>query len=119
MKASVGICTVPKLRIFFLPAPRRNHPPGAPRAIKLLGRSEFALRRGFAWGKTLVRRKCAAGQKAGLPVLPLLSQSLKISILPVPLFVFRSSGRLCFSDGNGILKTKVAVSFFPGEIRRR
>ena len=104
--------------LFWVPPPKgRLHPP----VIEMLGRSEFALRRGFAWGKTLVRRKCAAGQKAGLPVLPLLSQSLKISILPVPLFVFRSSGRPCFPDpdGNGILKTKVAVPFFPGEIRRR
>jgi len=33
--------------------------------IEMLGRSEFALRQGFACGKTLVRRKGAAGQKAG------------------------------------------------------
>ena len=39
----------------------------------MLGGSEFRLRRGFASGKTLVRRRRAAGQKAGLPVLlPLL-----------------------------------------------
>ena len=50
----------------------------------MLGGNEFRLRRGFAGGKTLVRRTCAAGQKAGLPVLLLLSQSLKISILTVP-----------------------------------
>ena len=31
----------------------------------MLGGSEFRLRRGFAWGKTLARRKGAAGQKAG------------------------------------------------------
>ena len=29
--------------------------------------SEFRLHRGFAWGKTLARRKGAAGQKAGRP----------------------------------------------------
>jgi len=33
----------------------------------MLGGSEFRLRRGFAWGKTLARRKGAAGQKAGRP----------------------------------------------------
>ncbi len=32
----------------------------------MLGRSKFALRQGFAWGKTLVRRKSAADQKAGI-----------------------------------------------------
>ena len=31
----------------------------------MLGRSESALRQGFACGKTLARRKGAAGQKAG------------------------------------------------------
>lgn len=36
-----------------------------PSVIEMLGRSEFALRQGFACGKTLVRRKGAAGQKAG------------------------------------------------------
>ena len=35
----------------------------------MLGRSEFALRRGFAYGKPLMRRTRAAGQKAGLVVL--------------------------------------------------
>ena len=35
-----------------------------PSVIEMLGRSEFALRQGFACGKTLVRRKGAAGQKA-------------------------------------------------------
>ena len=33
--------------------------------FKMLGGNEFRLRRGFACGKTLVRRKSAAGQKAG------------------------------------------------------
>ena len=33
--------------------------------LKMLGGSEFRLRRGFACGKTLARRKGAAGQKAG------------------------------------------------------
>ena len=36
-----------------------------PSVIQMLGGSEFRLRRGFACGKTLVRRKSAAGQKAG------------------------------------------------------
>ena len=49
--------------LFWVPLPKGQfHPP----VIEMLGRSEFALRRGFACGKTLVRRKCAAGQKAGL-----------------------------------------------------
>ena len=33
-----------------------------PAVIEMLGRSEFALRQGFACGKTLVRRKGTAGQ---------------------------------------------------------
>jgi len=37
----------------------------------MLGGSEFRLRRGFACGKTLVRRKGAAGQKAGGVVSPI------------------------------------------------
>ena len=40
-----------------------------PSVIEMLGRSEFALRQGFACGKTLVRRKGAAGQKAGWVLL--------------------------------------------------
>ena len=40
----------------------------------MLGAAEPPLRRGFAWGKTLVRRTRAAGQKTGLVVL--LQQSL-------------------------------------------
>jgi hypothetical protein len=71
--------------LFWVPPPKgRLHPP----VIEMLGRStrkghaasvrrqsrqrlrsEFRLRRGFACGKTLVRRKCAAGQKAGWVVL--------------------------------------------------
>ena len=38
----------------------------------MLGGSEFRLRRGFACGKAPVRRKCAAGQKAGRVVPPYL-----------------------------------------------
>lgn len=37
----------------------------SPILIAMLGRSEFALRRGFAWGKTLVRRKSTVGQTCG------------------------------------------------------
>ena len=72
-----------------------------PTVIEMLGRSEFALRRGFVCGKTLVRRKCAAGQKAGLTVLLLLSQSLKISILTAPCIVGAKLAllRLLFSCG--------------------
>ena len=40
-----------------------------PSVIEMLGRSEFALRQGFASGKTLVRRKGAAGQKDGWVLL--------------------------------------------------
>ena len=36
-----------------------------PWEIKMLGGNEFRLRQGFAFGKTLVRRKSVAGQKAG------------------------------------------------------
>ena len=40
-----------------------------PSVISMLGGSEFRLRRGFACGKTLVRRTYAAGQKAGFVLL--------------------------------------------------
>ena len=64
--------------LFWVPPPKgRLHPP----VFQMLGGSEFRLRRGFACGKTLARRKCAAGQKAGLTVLLPLPQPLKISIL--------------------------------------
>src|SRR5699024_6598598 len=39
---------------------------------------------GFAYGKTLVRRKSAAGQKAGWVAFIVTGQKLKISILTVP-----------------------------------
>ena len=64
MKASVGSWTVPRVRIFFLPAPRQTSLPGVPKWIQMLGRSEFALRQGFAFGKTLVRRN-APPRRAG------------------------------------------------------
>ncbi len=107
MKASVGICTVPKLRIFFLPAPRRNHPPGAPRAIELLGRSEFALRQGFAWGKTLVRRKApprAAGPRKAEENADYSSSSLRtamkasVGICTVPKLRIFFLPSFCFSS---------------------
>ena len=44
----------------------RAEGPLCPSVIQMLGGSEFRLRRGFACGKTLARRKSAAGQKAGL-----------------------------------------------------
>ena len=40
-----------------------------PSVIQMLGGNKFRLRRGFACGKTLVRRKGAASQKAGWVVL--------------------------------------------------
>ena len=64
MKASVGSWTVPRVRIFFLPAPQQTSLPGVPKWIQMLGRSEFALRQGFAFGKTLVRRN-APPRRAG------------------------------------------------------
>ena len=39
-----------------------------PGTFNMLGGSEFRLRQGFAWGKTLVRRKSAA-PPCGAPVL--------------------------------------------------
>ena len=48
------------------------HPP----VIQMLGGSEFRLRRGFACGKTLVRRIGPAGQKAGGAGAPALTISL-------------------------------------------
>src|SRR5699024_2665849 len=46
----------------WVPPPKgRLHPA----VIQMLGGSEFRLRRGFACGKTLVRRIGAAGQKTG------------------------------------------------------
>ena len=54
-----------------------------PPVIQILGGSEFRLRRGFACGKTLVRRIGTAGQKAGWVVLLQRSCQSKISILTV------------------------------------
>ena len=47
----------------------------------MLGGSEFRLRRGFACGKTLVRRKSAADQKAGWVQFRLLVWNFEISRL--------------------------------------
>ena len=58
--------------------------PLPPPVIQMPGGSEFRLRRGFACGKTLVRRIGAAGQKAGGVVLLQRSCQSKISILTVP-----------------------------------
>ena len=52
---------------FFLPDPQQTSLPGDPGALQMLGRNEFALRQGFASGKTLVRRDAPprhAGWKA-------------------------------------------------------
>ena len=60
--------------LFWVPPPKgRLHPP----VFQMLGGSEFRLRRGFACGKTLVRRIGAAGQKAGWVVLLYLFEILK------------------------------------------
>ena len=50
--------------------------------ILMLGGSGFRLRRGFACGKTLARRKSAAGQKAGWVILPYLFEILKYRFEP-------------------------------------
>ena len=46
----------------------RAEGPLRPSVIQMLGMAEPSLRRGFASGKTLVRRISAAGQMAGLVV---------------------------------------------------
>ena len=50
----------------------------------MLGGNEFHLRRGFACGKTLVRRTRAAAQKGRLSVFLQRFRQSKISILTVP-----------------------------------
>jgi len=62
-------------------AARRAAPPFG---ISMLGGSEFRLRRGFAYGKTLVRRTRAAAQKGRWMVFLRTRLKLKISILTVP-----------------------------------
>jgi len=59
------ICFADVLLFWVSPPEGRLHPS----VIQMPGRSEFRLRRGFACGKALVRRKGAAGQKAGWVVL--------------------------------------------------
>ena len=56
-------------------AARRAAPPFG---ISMLGAAEPPLRRGFACGKTLVRRTRAAGQKAGWVQFCPLAENLKI-----------------------------------------
>ena len=64
--------------LFWVPAAKgRLHPS----EIKMHGANELPLRRGFACGKTLVRRKCAAGQKAGCSGCMQSFRNFKISIL--------------------------------------
>ena len=67
---------------FFVGSAARRAAP--PFGISMLGAAEPPLRRGFAWGKTLVRRTRAAGQKAGGVILLQRSCQSQISILPVP-----------------------------------
>ena len=70
--SSMAECQLPKLNTrvrFPSPAPKKKHLHsrcfffGYLGFFKFLGRSEFALRRGFAFGKTLERRKSGAAQK--------------------------------------------------------
>ena len=77
----------------------------------MLGASELPLRRGFASGKTLVRRKGAAGQKAGFPVLLPLSQSLKVSILAVLPFLCYNPGISSFltNSGRGTIISSIII----------
>ena len=55
----------------------RKRPTDSSEMIGMLGGNEFRLRRGFACGKAPVRRKCAAGQKAGGVGLLYLFEILK------------------------------------------
>ena len=66
----------------------------------MLGAAEPPLRRGFACGKTLVRRTRAAGQKAGLVVLLQWSRPSKISILTVPSTKKASALQMSFFVGS-------------------
>ena len=74
------ICFADVLLFWVSPPEGRLHPS----VIQMLGGSEFRLRRGFACGKTLVRRKSAAGQKAGWVAFIVAGLKMKISILTVP-----------------------------------
>jgi len=56
---------------------------------------EFRLRRGFACGKTLARRKSAAGQKAGCVAFIVTGSKLKISILTSPSKTKGNCSRSC------------------------
>ena len=67
---------------FFVDSAGRR--PAPPFGISMLGAAEPPLRRGFAWGKTLVRRTRAAGQKGRWVVFLQRFCSSKISILTVP-----------------------------------
>ena len=68
--------------LLFFCSGRRKRPP--PFGIEMLGIAKPSLRRGFACGKTLVRRTRAAGQKAGWVILLQRSCQSQISILTVP-----------------------------------
>ena len=61
---------------FWVPAAKGGFHP----LVKMLGGNGFRLRRGFACGKTLVRRKSAAGRMAGRAILPQRSRRSKIDI---------------------------------------
>ena len=55
--------TIRKQLPFVLGSGRQRRPP--PFGIKMLRAAKPPFRGDFAWGKTLVQRKSAAGQKAG------------------------------------------------------
>ena len=68
--------------LFWVPPPKRAAPPFG---IRMLGGGKAAPKPRF-WpaAKTLVRRKSAAGQKAGRAAFLLTTLKLKISILTAP-----------------------------------
>ena len=65
----------------------------------MLGRSEFALRQGFACGKTLVRRKGAASQKAGWMFLKKIANDLRgFGLSPLAIKITTPKGVVIFMD---------------------
>ena len=64
MNASVGSCTLPRLRILFLPAPQ-SRLCGDPFGFNMLGGSESRLRRGFRPRRNRSYGACAPPHAAG------------------------------------------------------
>ena len=82
-----------------------------PSVIEMLGMAEPSLRRGFASGKTLVRRISAAGQKAGRVILLQQSRQSQISILTDP---FQINGN-CKSSCRLFWYSRLSASILPGK----